>query len=432
MTDNENVKEYADKLITLYVLWNKVFLSKKIKHQKNIQLKISDLYAELEKDQEVFREVILLLMKHNLPEVRSSAAIVAYKQNIDKENALKTIEGVAHNKSCGTAFLPASLFLNFIDNIESSGDDSSKQKNEELVLEHIEMHLGKVDDVIHEIVSDQLHIDILHIKPHSDRNYHTFVTCGMSNWNMNIPQRAEEQEYCELMITLPPDWPIENDMDHENNWPIKVLKQLSRMPYDQNSWIGYGHTVQNGNPEVSYPNNSELSNMLVAYPISVVTADTFIRLLESEMKVINFYCLIPITKDESEFVRKKGIDALLSYFDKNKLDDVVVNHRKSILVGTLRISCPKLKMYLLLFAFYVVASVISGLLFALIMIPFVGFDSVLLLFGPFICTAMALVFFLVIKFGKNQQVRTKPAFTPYYPKPEKENMTRRTSKEDFK
>jgi hypothetical protein len=414
MTDNEKVKEYADKLIALYVSSNEVYLTDKIKIHNKIQLNISNLFIELEKDQELFREVILLLMKHELPEVRSSAAIIAYKQNIDKENALKTIEEVAHSKSYGIAFLPAKIFLDFEANIESSKDDSSKQNNEELVLEHIEKHLGKVDDVFHEIVSDQLHIDILHINPHSDRNYHTFITNGMSTWNMNIPQRAEEQEYCELMITLPPDWSLENDIDHENNWPIKVLKQLARMPYEQNSWIGYGHTVQNGNPEVPYPNNSELSNMLVAFPISVVTADSFIRLAISEMKVINFYCLIPITKDEAKFVKKRGIDALLFYFDKNRLNDIVVNQRKSILNGTFRISYPKLKLYLLFLAFYIVASLISGILFALIMIPFVGFDWILFLFGPILCTTLTLVLYIGVKYGKNQQERTKPAFTPYW------------------
>ena len=77
----------------------------------------------------------------------------------------------------------------------------------EAVSAHVERHLGRIGVVFHEIVSDLVHIDLLHVPPTRERPFHTLVTCGMSTRPMNVPEDAEELRYAELMLSLPPDWP---------------------------------------------------------------------------------------------------------------------------------------------------------------------------------------------------------------------------------
>ena len=287
-------------------------------------------------------------------------------------------------------------------------EKSGTEKNTELfgveeleIEKHINHYLGKVDDVFHEVVSDQLHIDILHIKPNEKRNCHTFVTCGMSDYAMYSPIDPHTEQYCELMISLPADWQLDPDFDHENNWPIKVLKQVARMPYEQDSWVGYGHTIQNGNPEVPYPGNLRLSNMLVAYPISVPQTDKFIKLDLENNKSIQFYCLIPITSDEADLVKKKGIDSLLNYFDRYKLNDIVLNRRNSFLAAKRKIRAMKIKLGIGFILIFSVVSFLIGVLFALVMSLIDGFDWNLVMFGPLTCLAISLVILIGLRFSEN-------------------------------
>lgn len=298
------------------------------------------------------------------------------------------------------------------------------------IEKHINQYLGKIDNVFHEIVSDQLHIDILHIEPNEKRNCHTFVTCGMSDYAMYSPIDPHTKQYCELMISLPADWQLDPDFDHENNWPIKVLKQIARMPYEQNSWIGYGHTIQNGNPEAHYPGNLRLSNMLVVYPISVPQTDKFIKLDLENNKSIRFYCLIPITSDEADLVKKKGIDSLLDYFDKYKLKDIVLNRRISFLVAKRKIRAMKVKLGFGFILILSVVSFLSGILFALLMSLMDGFDWSLVMFGPLTCLSIMLILLIALRFSKNDNLNiSNLLFLRYFVDKESRNNQFSTAKE---
>ncbi len=59
------------------------------------------------------------------------------------------------------------------------------------ISEHIEQHIGEVTMVFHEIVSDLVHIDVHHVLPTEDRDFHTLITSGMSDKPMNVPDGAE-------------------------------------------------------------------------------------------------------------------------------------------------------------------------------------------------------------------------------------------------
>src|SRR4051794_32608719 len=66
------------------------------------------------------------------------------------------------------------------------GTDESLQA----ISDHIETHIGKIGVVLHEIASDYIHVDVHHIPPTVDRNFHSFVTSGMSNRPMKVSPEA--------------------------------------------------------------------------------------------------------------------------------------------------------------------------------------------------------------------------------------------------
>jgi hypothetical protein len=93
----------------------------------------------------------------------------------------------------------------------------------DLVQNHIEKYIGKVDMVFHELVSDKVHIDICLVNPTSTRNYYTLVTMGMSTLPMNCPQKA--YGYLELYLCLPATWKLDQESlnNEDNYWPIRLL-----------------------------------------------------------------------------------------------------------------------------------------------------------------------------------------------------------------
>ncbi len=76
--------------------------------------------------------------------------------------------------------------------------------NIDLISAHIEQHIGPVQSVFHEILSDLVHVDIHMVAPTAERNYYTLVTSGMSDRAMTPPESCEAHAYAELMICLPP------------------------------------------------------------------------------------------------------------------------------------------------------------------------------------------------------------------------------------
>ena len=190
------------------------------------------------------------------------------------------------------------------------------------ISDHIEKHIGKVEMVFHELVSDQVHIDIHWVKPTKERPYHTLVTSGMSDKPMNTPEEIEGHDYTELSICLPEEWKISDEYfkDEKNYWPVRWLKILGRFPHEYNTWISYGHTIPNGDPAEPFAENTKLNTMLLLP--STIFPEEF-QTLKLKDKEINFYTLYPLYTEEVNLKLKKGVEALFPGLDKIEITDVV-------------------------------------------------------------------------------------------------------------
>ncbi|MEM9340969.1 MAG: suppressor of fused domain protein, partial [Bacteroidota bacterium] len=133
------------------------------------------------------------------------------------------------------------------------------------ISDHVEKYVGTIETVFHELVSNQVHIDVHWVKPTNERPFHTLVTSGMSDKPMNTPEGAEDCKFAELVICLPESWKLsEEDQKNENNyWPIRWLKYLARFPHEYNTWFWWGHTIPNGDPAEQFADNTQLNTMLL-------------------------------------------------------------------------------------------------------------------------------------------------------------------------
>ena len=200
------------------------------------------------------------------------------------------------------------------------GDESAIEE----ITAHIEQHLGPVDMVWHELISDLVHVDIHQVPPTDDRPFWTLVTTGMSDRPMTVPEGAEDYTYAEVMLCLPPDWKMsQQDFEDENNyWPIRLLKVLARLPHEYETWLGPGHTIPNGGEEdVPYADNTKFTCALILPPLALAPPE--FAQLELDDRTINFYGVWPLYPSEVDFKLNKGLDGLLDKLERNAVTELI-------------------------------------------------------------------------------------------------------------
>lgn len=200
----------------------------------------------------------------------------------------------------------------------------------EQISSHIEAHLGKVASVFHEIVSDTVHIDVHFVKPSEDFRFARLVTSGMSDLPMTIPEGVEAPRFTELLVTLPEDWRLDRDSFKEETWywPVRLLKGLARLPHKYSTWLGFGHTVPNGDPPEPYAPSTQLCGAIILP--SVTVPEEFHKLRIDERKEITFFAVVPLYGEEMNLKLRSGSGKLLDKFDSMKVTDIVDPLRRNV------------------------------------------------------------------------------------------------------
>lgn len=186
-----------------------------------------------------------------------------------------------------------------------------------------DQYLGEAESVFHEPLSDKVHIDVHVVRPTPNRNYYTLYTTGMSALPMNTPEDAEDYAYAELMICLPPDWPLfEEKLEvSDHYWPIRWLKTMARLPHDYDTWLSWGHTVPNGDPAIPFSGNTDMCAFIVLPPLE--TDEDFLTLDMEDGQTVHFYAILPIYLDELEHKLEYGLDALLDRFEEHHVNEIL-------------------------------------------------------------------------------------------------------------
>lgn len=172
---------------------------------------------------------------------------------------------------------------------------------------------GEYNEVAHEIVSTDIHLDVILVPPTEDSNYYKLITMGMGAYKMNVPRNLKEYELerAELVIYLPPTWDIKSGKE-EDYWPIEQLKTSARVPVECNTWLGYGHTISFDEDNTPYADNTKFCSMLVL-PAANKNGEALDLRMKTKGK-INFYQLFPIYEEELEYKQQHDVQALLELF----------------------------------------------------------------------------------------------------------------------
>ena len=180
----------------------------------------------------------------------------------------------------------------------------------EAVEAHIQQYFGKFENVFHELSSPDIHVDICVVPPSGDRDYYTLVTMGMGAHRMNVPEELAEYklERAELAIALPGNWKLKReDLKNERwYWPIRLLKTLARLPIASDTWLGFGHTMDN---EEDFAKGTKLCAAILTGPQDTEDGSEVCILPSGEE--VNFYQVIPLYRDELEYKLAHDADALL-------------------------------------------------------------------------------------------------------------------------
>ena len=219
------------------------------------------------------------------------------------------------------------------DEEEFSNPEVYTEEEMEAVEGHIEQYFGKFENVFHELVSPDIHVDICVVPPSEERDYCTLVTMGMGAHRMNVPEELAEYklERAELAIALPADRKLDQESmkDERWYWPIRLLKGLARFPIECETWLGCGHTMDNEEP---FAGNTKLCASILIEPQNAEDGSEVCVLPGGEE--VNFYQVIPLYEDELNYKLEHDADALL---DKMAGISFVVNptRQDAIIRGTL-------------------------------------------------------------------------------------------------
>ena len=208
------------------------------------------------------------------------------------------------------------------------------EQDEDEVVECIKEDFGDFENVLHEVVSTDIHLDVALIPPTEDRDYYTLCTIGAGAYRMDIEKEYRTQyqlsEHSEYIMYLPSDWKLDNESlkDEANYWPIRLLKNTGRLPLWTESWFTMGHTVGSEDGQ-TYSDEYPYNSVILTYPAPfVATRENKCNLTSG--KTILFHHIFPITQEEFEFKEENGTNALLEEIFPKNCDEmeVIINRLK--------------------------------------------------------------------------------------------------------
>lgn len=201
-------------------------------------------------------------------------------------------------------------------------------KDLEEVDAYISKAFGNFDNVFHEIFSPDIHLDVCFVPATDEEPFYKLVTMGAGAYEMNIPDRWKDYnlERAEYVIYVPKDWNLQSQ-DMKDYWPIKVLKDVARLPILCDTWLSFGHTTQADEEGTPYASNAKFNSVVLDF---CENHQGEVQLETSSGKIINFYQVIPLYPEELKFKMENDAETLINKFDEKGIDYKVVDiNRKS-------------------------------------------------------------------------------------------------------
>ncbi len=167
---------------------------------------------------------------------------------------------------------------------------------------HAAAHFGQLKA---ELKGDNLKIMLY--APNQEHPFYLAVTKGLSALRQRVPAGADERENSclELALALPEAWPVDRG-ELKYYYPFSLLFDLAAQIRLSPNFVGFGYTMDNGEPLVSYARYSAL--MLTALGDYPKAAQSYT--LEDGFKV-NIFQVLPLYPLEVAFRRTHSAQELL-------------------------------------------------------------------------------------------------------------------------
>ena len=204
------------------------------------------------------------------------------------------------------------------------------EKDLDEVEAYITKAFGEYDSVFHEIFSPDIHLDVCLVNPTEEEPFYKLVTRGAGAYEMNIPDRWKEYniERAEYVIYVPKDWNLQSQ-DMKDYWPIKVLKDVARLPILCDTWLSFGHTTQADEEGTPYAANAKFNSVVLDF---CENHQGEVRLETSSGKTINFYQVIPLHPEELKYKLENDAESLINIFDEKNIDYKLVDINRNSVV----------------------------------------------------------------------------------------------------
>jgi hypothetical protein len=209
------------------------------------------------------------------------------------------------------------------------GSDDGDAATIEAVTAHMTACFGAPTQVWHELASDLVHIDVHLIPPSEEHPSITLFTTGMSDLPMTLaPAATGAPVHAELMVHLPASWQLGEDALHDASryWPVRWLMTLARLPHRYTTWLGWGHTIPNGDPAMPLAPGVPFTGFIIAPPTSLTEADAVVA---APGRSIALYAIYPLHPDELTLKLERGADALFALLDAAGVTDEIAPARPS-------------------------------------------------------------------------------------------------------
>ena len=220
----------------------------------------------------------------------------------------------------------------------------------EAVSAHLTKTLGTPSpEIMHEIVSHYVHLDVLTVPNCLGKGSTALVTCGMGCRAMNTPPDMKRYARMELAICLPPGWPplaagspmtmtVPNlnaaDSAHglgPGAWIVSSLTFLARLPFRYDTWLGEGHTIPNGEPPEPICRGTRLCGEMITKPKRL--GEDFHRMVAPDGGEVYFWTVTFLTAEEMEYKLRMGAEALMEKLAAQRVNEQIQLGRLS--------TCPK-------------------------------------------------------------------------------------------
>ena len=190
------------------------------------------------------------------------------------------------------------------------------------IIKFIEENFGRIEKIYQDVGYDDFYLDVAQISPTKEKPYYTLITLGMGEHKMYNQNNENFSSFAELMISLPPDW----NLDNENyNWVLDNLMHLAYIPFTFYFSYEWGHLENNFEP---FSFNTKLSAISILYPEMKKENSGLLKL---ENRNLQFYQVVPLYDEEYTFALKNGMKNLLLLDTEKKISFVVNMDREKVL-----------------------------------------------------------------------------------------------------